>query len=97
MGRALPTHTKPSSQRAQYAKTFVATKFHEEQKNKGKCFVQQPLTGTVKSKVCSGLWPISLIENYALRQVPQRTKAFGVHPATTMFPEYESSLIGQAA
>lgn len=36
------------------------------------------------------------MENYASRQVPQWVKAFGVHLAIIMFPEYKTELIGQA-
>ncbi len=44
---------------------------------------------------------ISLLENNRIdigkKRAEQLAKAFGVHPAIIMFPEYESDLIGQAA
>jgi transcriptional regulator with XRE-family HTH domain len=44
---------------------------------------------------------ISLLENDRIdigkKRAEQLAKAFGVHPAIIMFPEYESDLIGKAA
>ncbi len=44
---------------------------------------------------------ISLLENNRIdigkKRAEQLAKAFGVHPAIIMFPEYESDLIGKAA
>lgn len=44
---------------------------------------------------------ISLLENGRIdigkKRTEQLAKAFGVHPAIIMFPEYESDLIGNAA
>ena len=44
---------------------------------------------------------ISLLENGRIdigkKRTEQLAKAFGVHPAIIMFPEYESDLINQAA
>ena len=44
---------------------------------------------------------ISLLENNRIdigkKRTEQLAKAFGVHPAIIMFPEYESDLIGKAA
>ena len=44
---------------------------------------------------------ISLLENGRIdigkKRAVQLGKAFGVHPAIIMFPEYESDLIGKAA
>ena len=44
---------------------------------------------------------ISLLENGRIeigkKRTEQLAKAFGVHPAIIMFPEYESDLIGRAA
>ena len=44
---------------------------------------------------------ISLLENGRIdigkKRAEQLAKAFGVHPAIIMFPEYESDLIGKAA
>ena len=44
---------------------------------------------------------ISLLENGRIdigkKRAVQLGRAFGVHPAIIMFPEYESALIGQAA
>ena len=44
---------------------------------------------------------ISSLENDRIdigkKRAEQLAKAFGVHPAIVMFPEYESTLIGEAA
>ena len=44
---------------------------------------------------------ISALENDRIdigkKRAEQLAKAFGVHPAVIMFPEYESALIGHAA
>ncbi len=44
---------------------------------------------------------ISLLENGRIdigkKRAEQLARAFGVHPAIIMFPEYESDLIGKAA
>ena len=44
---------------------------------------------------------ISLLENGRVaigkKRTEQLAKAFGVHPAMIMFPEYEADLIGRAA
>ncbi|MEI6167139.1 MAG: helix-turn-helix transcriptional regulator [bacterium] len=44
---------------------------------------------------------ISTLENDRIdigkKRAEQLAKAFGVHPAIIMFPEYESALIGKAA
>ena len=44
---------------------------------------------------------ISLLENERInigkKRAEQLAKAFNVHPAIIMFPEYEADLIGQAA
>ena len=44
---------------------------------------------------------ISLLENDRIeigkRRAKQLAKAFGIHPATIMFPEYEADLIGSTA
>ena len=44
---------------------------------------------------------ISLLENGRIdigkKRTEQLAKAFGVHPAMIMFPEYEADLIGKAA
>jgi transcriptional regulator with XRE-family HTH domain len=51
----------------------------------------------------SGISPsnISLLENGRVeigkKRAEQLAKAFGVHPAIIMFPEYESDAIGSAA
>ena len=44
---------------------------------------------------------ISLLENGRIdigkKRAEQLAKAFGIHPAIIMFPEYEADLIGKAA
>ncbi len=86
-------------------KEFITAKVHAKLSTGEVIQMLRDLKGWTQDELAkrSGISPtnLSLLENGRVdigkKRVEQLAKAFGVHPATIMFPEYESLEIKKAA
>ena len=84
---------------------FVSARAHAKLSTAEVIFMLRELKGWTQQELAalSGINAsnISLLENGRVeigkKRAEQLAKAFGVHPAIIMFPEYESDSIGSAA
>ena len=90
---------------AKHSEDFVTARAHAKLSTAEVIRLLRELKGWTQQELATrcGINPsnISLLENGRVeigkKRAEQLAKAFGVHPAIIMFPEYESDSIGSAA
>jgi transcriptional regulator with XRE-family HTH domain len=90
---------------AKHSENFVAARAHAKLSTAEVIRMLRELKGWTQQELAArcgiNASNISLLENGRVeigkKRAEQLAKAFGVHPAIIMFPEYESDAIGSAA